>query len=292
MKPWQWPRFGPVRSTRVAAILGETDGGLTNDEIGRLLATTRIPDPRTRAEQAIPAVQAGLAYVRISKVERLRQAFGGHQQRTGTGSALVGFVHAAMNPQRYVESPGLFASRRDRLNEVLVFEGLELRDDGRLYRRAETARNLTEAAQMAGALSVELKRRDTHPNVLAYCTAEVLARDNFHACLEATKGIFDRLRRELGVLSDGAELVDEVFGFRSSSPRLVLFELVSDSGRAEQAGFMNLIKGLYSMFRSPMAHQARATRDTVRPISDTELLEVFTTLSMVHRRLDNCSRPE
>lgn len=275
----------------VAAILGETDGGLTNSEIGKLLASANIADPRAKAEQASPEVRAGLAYIKMSKVDRIRGALGSHQSRTGTGDALVGFLHAAIDPQRYVGEPGLFAFGRDRLNEILVFEGLELQDDGRLHRRTQRARTLDEAAALAGVVSAELRRRETHPQVLAYCNAEVLARNNFHACLEVTKGIFDRVRRDLDLKSDGADLVDEAFAFRSSAPRLVLSELESETGRAEQSGFMNLIKGLHSMFRSPIAHEARVTREAVRPITDTELLELFTTVSMVHNRLDQCSRP-
>lgn len=284
----------PFRSSTfesVAAILGETEGGLSNREIEELLSAARIDDPRVRAERSNPQVRAGLAYIRMSKAERIRDALAEHQARTGVGSSLIGFLHAAMRPERYVDKPALFSTRRDRLNEVLAFEGLELHDDGRLRHRKESARTLTEAAMMAGAMSAELRRRDTHPNVLAYCTAEVLAKNNFHASLEATKGVFDRLRREVGVQGDGAGLVDEVFGFKAGPPQLALNPLASESDRSEQSGFLNLLKGLFSMYRSPTAHEAKITREAVRPISDTELLELFTTLSMVHRRLDGCSRP-
>ncbi|WP_405861392.1 TIGR02391 family protein [Streptomyces sp. NBC_00090] len=41
-----------------------------------------------------------------------------------------------------------------------------------------------------------------------------------------------------------------------------------------------LIKGLGSMYRNPAAHDPRLHR----PFSDEELLELLTTLSMVHRR--------
>jgi hypothetical protein len=51
----------------------------------------------------------------------------------------------------------------------------------------------------------------------------------------------------------------------------------------EQTSFVNLIKGHSGMFRNPVAHDPRLNRTVI----DEELLELLTTLSMVHRRLDN-----
>ncbi|MFE2267165.1 TIGR02391 family protein [Streptomyces griseosporeus] len=45
----------------------------------------------------------------------------------------------------------------------------------------------------------------------------------------------------------------------------------------------NLVKGLFSMYRNPAAHEPRLHR----AVTDEELLELLTTLSMVHRRLDD-----
>ncbi|MFE2471654.1 TIGR02391 family protein [Streptomyces mirabilis] len=50
----------------------------------------------------------------------------------------------------------------------------------------------------------------------------------------------------------------------------------------EQKGLANLVKGLFSMYRNPAAHEPRLRRT----VTDDELLELLTTLSMVHRRLD------
>ncbi|MET9453376.1 TIGR02391 family protein [Streptomyces cinerochromogenes] len=44
-----------------------------------------------------------------------------------------------------------------------------------------------------------------------------------------------------------------------------------------------LLKGLGSMYRNPTAHDPRLRR----PVTDEELLELLTSLSMIHRRLDH-----
>jgi uncharacterized protein (TIGR02391 family) len=275
----------------VAAILGETDAGLSNKEIADLLRSANIADPKAVAEAEDPRVAAGLAYVRMSKSDRIRSALANHQGRRHTGDALVALIHAAMKPQRYVNDHATFTRRRAQLNEVLVFQALEVNEAGRVCKRSQAARTLADASEMAGTMSAQLRQLGTHPNVLSYCTAEVLTKNNFHASLEATKGIFDRLRLDLGLTTDGGALVDEVFAFRGQIPLLALSELRTESQQSEQSGFMNVLKGLYSMYRNPTAHEAKVTREASRPVSDVELLELFTMISMIHRRLDSAIRP-
>jgi hypothetical protein len=156
MPPVPQPPFSRSTIEAVASILGETDGGLSNKEIGDLLEAAKIRDPKREAERLNPAVRVGERYIHMSKVDRIRLALSDHQTRTSTGGALNGFVDAAMSPQRYVQSPSVFNDRRDRLNEVLALVSLALGDDGRLYNRREPAAlSLSEAARLAGAITVE-----------------------------------------------------------------------------------------------------------------------------------------
>lgn len=61
--------------------------------------------------------------------------------------------------------------------------------------------------------------------------------------------------------------------------------LQTPTERDEQKGFANLIKGLAGLYRNPVAHDPRLKR----AIADDELLELLTTLSMIHRRLDTAA---
>lgn len=117
---------------------------------------------------------------------------------------------------------------------------------------------------------------------------EVLKRAHFHACLEATKSIFDRLRTMTGVSGDGATLVDAALSLgKSGTPALAINSLQTQTQRDEQTGFANLVKGLGGLYRNPTAHDPRLSRS----ISDDELLDVLTMVSMVHRRLDGARSP-
>ena len=111
-------------------------------------------------------------------------------------------------------------------------------------------------------------------------------RNPFHASLEATKGLAQRLRDMTGSRLDGAKLVDETLSLGASGrPLVAVNPLASASDRDEQTGFATLVKGLFVMYRNPVAHDPRAERT----VTDAQLLELLTTLSMIHRRIDTAT---
>jgi Protein of unknown function (Hypoth_ymh) len=116
-----------------------------------------------------------------------------------------------MSPVNYREKRALFDTRRHALNEVLAFAGWQLGEDGQL-RHVEKATTLSQAAERAGRLRSELQRRRVHPDVLHFCKAELVQENYFHAVLEATKSVADKIRQKTGLTSDGAPLVDAAFG--------------------------------------------------------------------------------
>ena len=251
----------------IAAVLADTEDGLTGREIGDLLMRLRMDDPLPTA----------------TKRDRLAEAFVARQNHDGGDpKRLITFIVRMMEPVRYRDRPELFTLRQDRLNERLAFVGLHVNAMGRIA-RGTSASTLDEATRIATSIRDELQRRQTHPEVLKYCSVEVLKKAHFHACLEATKSIFDRLRDMTGSLGDGASLVDATLSLgKSGTPLLAINSLATQTEKDEQSGLANLVKGLGGLFRNPVAHDPRLNRT----ISDEELLEVLNVVSMVHRRLD------
>ena len=49
---------------------------------------------------------------------------------------------------------------------------------------------------------------------------------------------------------------------------------------------MNLLKGLYGTIRNPMAHDPRVEWD----MNEQDALDILTTISLVHRKLDQAYR--
>jgi uncharacterized protein (TIGR02391 family) len=252
----------------VAGVLGDTDAGLTGSQIGRLLAQVGLPDPGP-----------------ITKKQRLVQAFDAAQRQRKSSVGTIDFIEAAMAPASYVNSGRVFSQRQGALNECLAFVGLRLQDDGHV-REAPTARTLDEASRHANALRRELERRNAQPHALKWCSEEILKKDPFHASEEAVKGLMQRIRDLSDCEGDTARLIDRALSIGSAGPVLAINTLATDSERDEQSGFVNLLKGLCGMYRNPIAHDPRA----LRHVSDSELLELLTTVSMAHRRLDGATR--
>lgn len=71
----------------------------------------------------------------------------------------------------------------------------------------------------------------------------MLKKANFHACLEATKSVLDRLRHLTGQTGDGSSLVDEVLALgKTGIPRLAINSLTTQTEKDEQSGLANLVK--------------------------------------------------
>ena len=95
-----------------------------------------------------------------------------------------------------------------------------------------------------------------------------------------------RLRELTGVPGDGAGLVTATLSLgRSGTPMLAINTLSTQTEKFEQTGIANVLTGLAGLYRKPIAHDPRAQRT----LTDDKLLELLTTLSMVHRRLDEAT---
>ncbi|ACA21260.1 hypothetical protein M446_7042 (plasmid) [Methylobacterium sp. 4-46] len=252
----------------IAAALGDTSEGLSHSDIAFMLSSCRMEDTS-------PA---------LSKRHRLYNAFAAHQNATQSRRAVLAFIRKAMRPERFVRTPGHYEPLRANLNNALAFAGIEV-DEGGNLRSVDKAQTLTEAQRRARDLRADLAGRGIHPDVLAFCRAELLADNYFHAVLEATKSVADKLRSRTGLTEDGGPLVDRALC--GDPPLLAINDLSSDSEKSEQRGFANLVKGAFGMFRNVTAHEARVRWAMQK--ADAE--DLLTLVSLIHRRLDACWMP-
>ena len=81
--------------------------------------------------------------------------------------------------------------------------------------------------------------------------------------------------------------MDEALGLgRTGVPRLAFNSLRTESERSEHTGLMNLIKGVFGAFRNTTAHNPKIHWQ----MTEQDALDVLTTISLVHRRLDSSVR--
>jgi uncharacterized protein (TIGR02391 family) len=253
----------------ICAVLGDTATGLTGSEIGTVLRRCSIDDP-----------QPG-----ITKRHRLFEALRLRQAGDKVGNHVVAVIQAAMEPVRHIEKQAEFHDRRASLNQVLAFAGLTLGEDGKVY-PVTAVQTVSEAQERAGRLRSELQRRRVHGDVLRACRAELLHENYFHAVLEATKSVAEKIRSRTALTTDGARLVDDALGLGQGYPRLAVNTLRSDSERSEHVGLMNLLKGMFSTFRNPTAHEPKIKWT----ISEEDALDLLSLVSLLHRRLDQATQ--
>lgn len=260
--------FNGAEIEAIARALGHTQDGLTGSEIGNLLDQCGIEDANPDATKWI----------------RINNALANRQNKSKNRRATLEFIRQSMNPARHIKNPDRFETLRNHLNMALAFSGLAVSQQGKLI-ASDSATTLTEAEARARALRETLASRDIHPDVLAFCSAELVADNYFHAVLEATKSVAEKIRSKTGLDVDGAALVDRAFS--GERPILAINALKSENENSEQKGFAHLLKGIFGMFRNPTAHAPRVAWEMTR--ADAE--DLLSTLSLVHRRLDNSTLP-
>ncbi|SRR6266481_2813485 len=251
----------------IARALGDTDLGFTGSELADLFLQCRFLDE----------------FSFETKWERLYHTLWNAQCRKGDRTPVLGFLRKAMEPARHIRDPQRFEEMRHALNAALALCALAVNEKGTLNNTTR-ATTLGEAEQRARELRATLQSRGIHPDVLAFCRAELVTDNYFHAVLEAAKSVPNKLRRLSGLDLDGGELIDRALG--GATPLLAINPLQTQSERSEQRGFVNLLKGVHGMFRNPTAHEARVIWRMDR--ADAE--DLMATLSLIHRRLDRAQR--
>jgi uncharacterized protein (TIGR02391 family) len=214
---------------------------------------------------------------------RILDALAAKQAHDRCANNVVRFVELVLDPARYVREPGQFDSARASVNEILSFDGLHVAIDGKV-RSVAPARTIDEARERAGRLRAELERRHVHDDVLAFCRAELLQENYFHAVFEATKSVAEKIRRLTGLTLDGTALVDRAFG--RNDPLLAVNSLRTDTEWSDQNGVANLLRGVFGAFRNVTAHAPKITWE----INEQDAFDLLTIVSYLHRRLASAVR--
>ena len=257
------PPFTSQNLEAACRVLAHTERGLSGTQIGRILQEIQVED-----------VSADL-----TKWKRLFNALCTAQNQHGVGNHLIMFITRAMNPVSYARDRDAFTWRRDELNVVLAFSGMEVREDGKVARTTKET-TIAGARARAGRLKVALEDRKVHAEVLKYCRAELVQENYFHAVLEATKGVAQRIRDASSLDSDGADLITAAFS--GKSPLLTINPFQTETEKSEQRGFTNLLIGLFGAIRNPTAHAPKITW----PMAEQDALDILTFISFIHRKLD------
>lgn len=260
------PAFDETHLEAICEALGQTDGGLTGSEIGRYLRDCAIADPAPS----------------LSKRHRLYEALRAKQRQDGCANNVFAFIKKVASPVLHHANPDEYNAFRSRLNTPFAFCGYHVNERGEIV-PITAARTLTEAEQRADRLQSELRRRQVHADVLKFCRAELLQENYFHAVLEATKSVSEKIRAKSGLAGDAGELAMMAFSLgKVGMPFLAFNSLRTDTEKSEQSGLMNLFIGMFGAFRNVTAHGPRISWN----LTEQDALDLLTLVSLLHRRLD------
>jgi uncharacterized protein (TIGR02391 family) len=259
----------PLKSGTIESIcklLGETHKGFTGSEITNYLKELNIAD--------INAAD--------TKWKRLYSALFNKQNIDRCSNNILAFLENSLNPVRYYNREEWFSSTIYDLNKILSFEGFYFQDNGTII-ESEKSSTINQANARASNLKERLILRKVHPEIYKFCREELLVDNYFHSVFEATKSVAEKIRNKSGLSTDGSRLVDDAFSFNDKiPPHLALNKLQSETEKSEQTGFMNLVKGLFGMFRNTTAHAPKITWK----IEEQDALDILSMTSLIHRRLD------
>lgn len=250
----------------LCSVIADTNNGITGSQIGKYLSMANIND----------------SFPGTTKRDRLFEALKAKQNNDNCSNNIFNFLIKVMSPVNYVKNRELFEFRRQEINSVLLFAGYELNKNGE-FKLVASVKNLDDAQNRADKLISELQNRKVHNEALKYCKPELLQENYFHAVLEAVKGIADRVRGMTGLTSDGSELIEETL--KISNPYIIINSFRTDTEKSEQSGFLNLLKGIFGMFRNVTAHAAKIEW----PILAEEAFDLLTLVSLVHKKLDKAT---
>lgn len=256
----------------ISKILGDTDSGFTGTEITDLLSECNIADLNPS----------------YTKWKRIYAALSKKQEMDKCSNNLLNFFQTAMNPARNYNNNERFNNIRSELNGILSLSGLFLREDG-IFEKTSVTKTLSEASAKVYNLKKALKDRKSHPDIIKFCKEELISDNYFHAVLEAVKSVAEKIRNKTSLEEDGSELVEKAFSFKKEGvmkiPHLAINTLASKSEQSEQTGFMNLLKGLFGMFRNCLAHEPKI----IWKLGEQDALDILSLISLMHRRLDNAT---
>ena len=247
----------------LSKVLGDTSNGLSNNEITKYLKEVDLPN----------------VFPEGTKWKRIYNAFVTYQHNKNISNNILRFINKSLHPARFVGRNQQYEDTRIELNKRLCFAGLELSESGK-FREIESIFTITDAEYRASRFRKKLEQRETHYRIYEFCNAELLNENYFHSVFEAVKSVFEVIRMKSGLSVDGNQLIEQAFSI--NNPLIQINSLSNETEISEHRGFVNLLKGVTGMFRNTTAHAPKITWQ----MSEIDALDILTTLSLIHRKLD------
>lgn len=148
-----------------------------------------------------------------TKWVRIQESVINHINVNHTYKPVIDTIEYASKPQKWIKKIDDWQEFQRNINEILLFNGLELKKSGKVS-TALKPQDIDEAAERLNSLIDKLKLLSVHNDVIKFAKKELLKDNYFHAILESSKGIMSRLRDISELTEDGQALIDKAFSLK------------------------------------------------------------------------------
>ena len=202
-------------------------------------------------------------------------------QNAGFHNTLISVVEYVMDPVNFYNRIVEYQNAIKELNVILLLDGLQLTESGKIN-RVTPAQTLSEARSRALEIKEALSPFNIHPQILAFCTPEILSENYFHLIFEATKCVLNHLRIISGLNLDGNQLVNSCFD--GKNPLMLINRFDTASAKDEHKGLHSLLNLLVYWFRDPKAHELKCFSQD----SKEDAVAAIILISKARTLLDKC----
>lgn len=192
-------------------------------------------------------------------------------------------IEYVAKPQNYIKSPKEWSNLLININEQLIFYGYKLNDSGKIE-KTQVANSFKDAQERLKSLNSKLKDLKIHPEVLKFCNKELINENYFHAILEASKSVVERVKQISELDVDGNRLINQAFDYKHPIILIRKNYLTTEAQRGEYKGLKALLNAIIFFYRNPKAHDPKIYNDE----SLDDAVTAFTLMSLAQNKLDNC----
>ena len=157
-----------------------------------------------------------------------------------------------------------------------------MQEDGNIH-LIKSSKTRTQANERYDSLKSKLIERNIHPQILEFCTQDIVNEDYFSIIFEASKSVYDRIRKMTGINLDGNRLIYTCFDLKY--PIIVFNSLKTDTEKNLYSGLKNILLSIAQIGRNPKAHTPKIySYDSL-----DNCLDILNLISFSHKMLDQCS---
>lgn len=257
-------KFNAQSIETISRIIGSI---MTGSTISRMFETLNIKDNSNHS----------------TKWRRLDYVMRESQYLFNCGNKIIEIIQYVFHPtSSWFDNSNNYKSLINEINKCISFYGYELREDGKIY-EIESSITRTQANERYDLLKSKLTERNIHPQILKFCTQDIVNEDYFSIIFEASKSIYDRIRDMTGITLDGNKLIYNCFDL--NYPIIIFNSLKNDTEINLYNGLKNILLSIAQIGRNPKAHTPKIySYDNL-----DNCLDILNLISFAHKMLDQCS---